>query len=216
MDGGTLRSKVVCNFFGAVAAYLQLNRLSGSYVEFGSHTLSTARMALNTLGQHNIPAPATHFFLFDTFSGMPTPTGLDRQRIWRAGMNATSLSSAKKLLKRDQYRLTLVQGLFEDTLPTFEHAALLPIAVAYVDCDYYESAKSVLDFLSPRLSHGSVLVFDDWDAYYADPARGERRAFDEFKRANLGRLSFEPFLRLATGGHSFIVHDEGLLGHPVE
>ncbi len=67
-------------FFRSVEAYLQLNRFSGSYLEFGSHTLNTARIALNTLGQHNIPAPVTHFFLFDTFAGMPTPTGVDQQR----------------------------------------------------------------------------------------------------------------------------------------
>jgi O-methyltransferase len=112
--------------------------------------------------------------------------------------------------------MTLVPGLYEDTLPHFDHTALLPVAVAYVDCDYHESAKSVLDFLSSRLSHGSVLVFDDWDAYYADPMRGERRAFDEFREASEGRLSFEPFLRIPTGGHSFIVHERGLLGQPVQ
>lgn len=200
------------DFFLGLQSYLQLNRVTGSYVEFGSHELNTARIALNTIGRHNLPTDITRFFLFDTFAGMPEPRGIDQQRIWRSGMNATGIEEAQRILGRDLYRTTLVPGLFQDSLVTFGHEELLPIAVAYVDCDYYESAKTVLDFLGPRLSHGSVLVFDDWDAYYADPQRGERKAFAEFAEQVSHRLSFTPFLRIASGGTSFVVHETAKIG----
>jgi len=202
-------------FFQSLSSYLQLNRITGSYLEFGSHELNTARIAMNTIGRHNLPIKVSRFFLFDTFAGMPAPTGVDEQRIWRAGMNSTGLSVARRTLRRDLYRTTLVPGLYSDTLATFGHPDVLPIAVAYVDCDYYRSAKDVLDFLGSRLSHGSVLVFDDWDAYYADPERGERRAFKEFEAQCAGHLTFTPFMRLASGGMSFVVHEQSKIGTAV-
>jgi hypothetical protein len=37
-----------------------------------------------------------------------------------------------------------------------------PICV--VDCDLYESARRVLEFVEPLLADGSILLFDDWNA----------------------------------------------------
>jgi hypothetical protein len=53
-----------------------------------------------------------------------------------------------------------------------------------VDCDLYESAKVVLDFMTPLLTAGSVLVFDDWFSFRGDPAFGEQRACAEWRAEN--------------------------------
>jgi asparagine synthase (glutamine-hydrolysing) len=69
-------------------------------------------------------------------------------------------------------RLHLHPGYFEDTL-TFrpdQH-----IALAHIDCDWYDSVKTCLERIYPALSPGGYLVLDDYYDY-----GGCRQATDEF------------------------------------
>jgi predicted O-methyltransferase YrrM len=72
---------------------------------------------------------------------------------------------------------------------------LLPrkAAVVYIDCDLYLSTVPVLRFIEDFLQPGTVIVFDDWNCFLADPNRGERRAWREFRAAS-PELQFEPFV----------------------
>jgi asparagine synthase (glutamine-hydrolysing) len=74
-------------------------------------------------------------------------------------------------LRRDQ--VALVKGLFEDALKISE-----PVAFAHVDCDWYDSVKVCLDRITPHLSPGGMIVFDDYSSY-----SGCKRAVDEFLNA---------------------------------
>ena len=56
------------------------------------------------------------------------------------------------------------------------------IAMCYIDCDYYSSTKEVFKFIKQYINHGMILVLDDWNCYYADPLRGQQKAFTEFKQ----------------------------------
>src|SRR5262249_5055368 len=51
-------------------------------------------------------------------------------------------------------------------------------AIVHVDCDLYESTVTVLDFITPFLTDGTVFVFYDWFYYQGHPRRGERGAFN--------------------------------------
>jgi asparagine synthase (glutamine-hydrolysing) len=64
----------------------------------------------------------------------------------------------------------LVRGLYEDTLTGDE-----PVALAHVDCDWYDSVNTCLTRLAPRLVPGGVLVIDDYEHW-----SGCRRAVDDF------------------------------------
>ena len=66
--------------------------------------------------------------------------------------------------------ITLVRGLFEDTLTGDK-----PVAVAHIDCDWYQSVKTCLLEIWPRLVRGGTLVIDDYFHW-----SGCRRAVDEF------------------------------------
>ena len=48
----------------------------------------------------------------------------------------------------------------------------------------YESTVEVLAFVQHMLVDGSILLFDDWNAFDMDANRGERRAFREFSERN--------------------------------
>jgi asparagine synthase (glutamine-hydrolysing) len=66
--------------------------------------------------------------------------------------------------------IQLVSGLFQDTL-----VPAAPIAVAHIDCDWYDSVKVCLERLWPAMSVGGTVVVDDYD-YWS----GCRQAVDEF------------------------------------
>ena len=64
-------------------------------------------------------------------------------------------------------------GLFEDTL----HPAA-PVALAHIDCDWYDSVQVCIQRIAPRLPVGGVIIFDDYSSY-----SGCRRAVDEWLAA---------------------------------
>ena len=195
-------------FFESAQYFLQVNRFDGLYMEFGCHEVNTFRMALNTLGSHHKPNKISKFIAFDSFEGMPEPKGIDRQKIWRKGMNFTSVEEFKRITKKDLYRVEVVKGFYSDTLKTYKFSKKNKIALAYIDCDYYSSTIEVLNFLSDKISHGTLIAFDDWNCYYGDPRRGQRKAFSEFKQILEKKFYFEKFRTIHTGGMSFICLDK--------
>lgn len=204
-------------WFWNAAHYLHANRLDGVYVEFGSHEANTFRMALNTLGNYTRwgKPHIQHFYAFDSFEGMPEPKGIDKQKIWRASMNITSEEKFKKTCVSDLHRITTVKGFYEDTLPKISWNHDSKIVLAYIDCDYYSSTVEVLKFLRDKLPHGAILAFDDWNCYYGDPKRGEKRAFSEFQEAVGREVHFEPFLPISFGGMSYIYLKKDSLGKDI-
>jgi hypothetical protein len=139
-------------------------------------------------------------YLFDTFRGMPPPTeedvfsaydGYSPLRHWRRrqrddGVNAWHYVRAEDVraaLLATGYpaeRVHLVEGRVEDTLPA---AAPQPIALLRLDTDWYRSTKHELETLYPRISHGGVVLIDDYGHY-----EGARRAVNEYLEETGERL----------------------------
>jgi len=74
----------------------------------------------------------------------------------------------------------LITGDFAETIPGMIPAQCSAAAVVHIDCDLYESARTVLEHIAPALQEGTVILFDDWFHYKANPGKGEQRAFREF------------------------------------
>jgi hypothetical protein len=70
-------------------------------------------------------------------------------------------------------QLEITQGLFEDALLISQ-----PVALAHVDCDWYDSVKICINRIYPQLSLGGLMIFDDYKSY-----SGCRRAVDEWLAA---------------------------------
>jgi hypothetical protein len=80
------------------------------------------------------------------------------------------------------------------------------IASATVDCDLYESAVPVFNFIEPLLQPGSVLYIDDlFVGNRGDPSRGLARAFVEFRARS--RWRFVRHLDIGWWGRSYIATD---------
>lgn len=108
---------------------------------------------------------------FDSFEGLPdswTPT-------YRRGTFSTGGS-----LPQVQAQVTLIQGLFHETLPRFlDNLPGENVAFVHMDCDLYSSTRTVLFALAPRIKPGTVIVFDEFCAIMPDD---EARAWREFCR----------------------------------
>ena len=191
--------------FLSIARFAHINRpIRGYYFEFGCHEANTMRMAW-THFRHLFDWT---FVAFDSFQGLPDPTPEDRSAIFTAGNLVTDEATFLSLCRRagmPPSRLRTVKGFYDKSLTSELRDQLLPTkaAVIYVDCDLYSSTVTVLDFIVPFLQEGTIIVFDDWNCFRANPNRGERRAWHEFLKAHPA-LRFEPFV--ATHEAASFVH----------
>lgn len=115
---------------------------------------------------------------FDSFKGLSAPSPTHDISFWKEGMYAASVEEVRANVHAlSRPRIKLVEGFFSESLKSIEATSLGDIAFARIDCDIYEPAKQCLEYLSNRLVHGSLLVFDDWTHDYEV---GEGRAFAEW------------------------------------
>jgi hypothetical protein len=180
---------------------------SGDYMEFGLFKGYSFWHAQQIARRMNFGS--MRFFGFDSFAGLPPPQGIDvtPAEDFYEGQYACSKAEVERNLTArgvDWDRTFLIEGYFDAslTLETRQRFAIERVAVALIDCDLYESTVQVLEFLAPIVDDGSILIFDDWNAFGADDGRGQRRAFREFLAAN-PRLSASPLFGYGHYGQVF-------------
>lgn len=184
------------NLFLSIARFCQINRpIHGYYLEFGCHEANTMRLAYDTF--HRLFDWT--YVAFDSFEGLPEIAEIDRQEIWQKGKLKTDERTFVDKVTRHgmpREKLITIKGFYNTSLTESLKSELLPTkaAVIYIDCDLYESAVPVLNFIKDFLQRGTVVVFDDWNCFYGDPNRGERRAFKEFRQREPALL-FEDFVQ---------------------
>ena len=135
-----------------------------------------------------------HYYLFDSFEGMPAPTEQDgaSAHAWFRGEMPHSYydncsadtSFAQAVMETTSKPFTLVKGWFNQTLPDFEIKA--PIAILRLDADWYDSIKICLEKFYPAMARGGLVLLDDyytWD--------GCSRAVHDFlsQRQSTARIS---------------------------
>ena len=155
------------------------NRAEGLWLEFGAGTGTTARV-LAAVRERCPPGPAgsapPQVITFDSWAGLPED--------WRPGFPAGSLAMPPPAGMPPS--VAVVTGLFADTLPAVLAAHPgAAVDLAHIDCDVYSSTRDVLNLLTPRLTRGSVLVFDEL-LWYAGCEDHEAKALYEWLQANPG------------------------------
>ncbi|HUQ53247.1 MAG TPA: class I SAM-dependent methyltransferase [Gammaproteobacteria bacterium] len=130
---------------------------------------------------------------FDSFEGLPATA--DRRDLgsvaggdWKAGQYRGSYEELNDYLA-DRYRnCRLHRGMFDQTLTPAFLATLRthkPILV-WIDCDYYTSARVVLERLIPYLPSGCVIYFDEYEFNFGSRFTGESRLVHEINRGEFG------------------------------
>ena len=176
--------------------YVVKNRIPGDFVECGvwrGGSMMTIALTLRALGE-----TSRDLYLYDTFTGMPAPSGHDKRYdgktashlIAVGGPNSrvlayASLEDVRANVGATGYpeeRIHYVQGRVEETIPA---TAPQRIAMLRLDTDWYESTLHELEHLYPRLERNGALIIDDYGHW-----RGSQQATDEY----LARLDPVPFL----------------------
>ena len=135
----------------------------GLILEFGVSVGSS----IKAIAQHR---PDYTIYGFDTFTGLPDSWGP-----YKPGAYTTN-----GVLPEVPANVTLVPGLYTDTLPVFTKST---VSFIHIDCDSYMATKTVFDELGEYIVPGTVIVFDefidpDWDE------KQEYHAFMEFIEAS--------------------------------
>ena len=170
--------------------HVSKSHIPGDIVECGvwrGGSVMIAAILLKKLGD-----TSRSIYLYDTFTGMSKPGGVDATRydgakaldMWKfhhvngkVAWCDASLEDVRRNVFDTGYpknRFVFVEGKVEDTMPRTEPKR---IALLRLDTDWYTSTYHELVHLYPRLSPGGVLIIDDYGHW-----EGCRRAVDQYFR----------------------------------
>lgn len=196
---------------GIERAFVHARRMGtldrGDYYEFGLFKGYSFWFAQRTACRHD--AGTMRFFGFDSFDGLPDVGGPDEtaKGDFYRGQYACAYDTVRAALDHagvDWARTTLVRGFFDESLtPALrtDHR-MRSVAVALIDCDLYASTVEVLRFIDPLIEEGSILIFDDWNCFDADDAKGQRKAFAELRERRRD-LEAAPLFAYGSWGQAF-------------
>ncbi len=107
-------------------------------------------------------------------------------------------------------KVVIVSGSYEVSLgeekdKTRELLGPTKAALVHIDCDVEVPAKLALDFVTPYLQQGTLLLFDEYDLNGADNKKGERAALRAWLNEH-PEFDVEPYRCYHTAARSFIVH----------
>jgi O-methyltransferase len=185
------------DFFWKMSNFCFINRPIGDYyMEFGCCGAMTFRLAWDHF--HHL-FPTMKFIGFDSFEGFPDIQHIDKQEIWQKGKSKIEEEAFRTLVLQHgiaEDHFQTVKGFYEESLTKELQQSLLPkkAGLIYVDCDLYHSTVPVLRFIEPFLQHGTLIAFDEWNAFWGDPLKGEQKAFREFQEQNASAWRFIPII----------------------
>ncbi len=132
----------------------------GDIVEFGCYIGTTSLFIRRLLAQRNEPKT---FHVYDSFEGLPQKSREDLSPSG-ASFQAGKLAASKKQFIREFQKaglqLPIIHKSWFNELTTADVPA--PIAFAFLDGDFYESIKSSLKLVLPRMSQGGTIIIDDY------------------------------------------------------
>ena len=149
------------------------------------------------------------FFAFDSFEGLPALRGIDvESRDFVEGQYAYGSDEFRSSIASrgvDLTKIITVPGWFDQTCnsATISKFEMRRASIIHIDCDLYESTTTVLDFIRPLITDGTVLIFDDWFCFRGNPNLGEQRAFREWAES-LPDWTFVEYQKEGPWRNSFI------------
>lgn len=173
-----------------------------NYYEFGTGWGQTLSLYLKALkdASATLGTTATDYRLnlFDSFQGLPPTSDASdiNPGIWKEGSFSHPVEEIRAIVRKegldpDSKSLRYVKGFFEQSLTPELRVDLTanPPGIVTMDCDYYSSTRTVLEWLRPMLGTGTLFYFDDIWAFGGSPLHGERRAISEFNAVGEGILT---------------------------
>jgi len=102
--------------------------------------------------------PTARVFGFDSFEGL--------EEDWYGYRLPKGFFSTGGKLPKCLSNVTLIKGLFKETLPDFiKSINQEKIMILHMDADTYSPSKFVLNALAKNLTSGSIIIFDEYFGY---------------------------------------------------
>jgi O-methyltransferase len=128
------------------------------------------------------------YWLFDSFEGLPEakPVDGERARTWQKNEQhpgyfdncaADSSFAEAALLKSGVNNYHICEDWFENSLPNLDEG--LEISILRLDGDWYESTKTCLENMYPRVVPGGIVIIDDYYSW-----EGCRKAVHDYLSEN--------------------------------
>lgn len=191
-----------------IRALDRVKNLPGDVCEFGVAQGETSALIANEIRNQN-----KRLHLFDSFAGLPMPTEKDRllDDIYGLGrMDAyfQTMAFPEKLVTQrlvdigfPKNKLLIHKGFVEEVI---ELDGIVPelVSFAYVDFDFYEPIRVVLQYLHRVTKKGSIIIVDDYGFF----SEGAQLAVDEFlKEMNRDAHMYELDVPSTEIGHFAVV-----------
>ena len=177
---------------------IQETNIEGEFIETGC-ALGGSAIYIGKKKKQERP-----FRIFDVFEMIPPPTEKDgkdahqRFESIKSGqskgidgsdyygyednlLNKVKRHFATASLNPETNNIEFVRGLYEDALEVSG-----PVAMAHIDCDWYDSVMVCLNRITPHLSKGGYLIIDDYFDW-----SGCKSAVDDFLASS--DISFEKY-----------------------
>ena len=158
---------------------LRATNIDGHYLEFGVFTGGTIRFIARRINGRIIHG-------FDSFTGLP--------EAWSGFSLSRKAFDVGGQLPRVPSNVRLHKGYFEESLPKWMVQNPGPVAFIHLDCDLYSSTKTIFTLLAPRLTPGTIILFDEY-FNYPNWERHEFKAFQEFVTAYAIKYTYLAFAR---------------------
>lgn len=120
----------------------------GANLEFGVFSGTT----INALASHR---PDLHFDGFDSFTGLPEDWDMGDKHV------KADAFDRKGVLPEVEKNVTLWEGWFDETIPTWLGSGIEDISYLHVDCDIYSSTKTIFENLNLLIKPGTIIRFDE-------------------------------------------------------
>lgn len=191
--------------------YRRIVDIPGVICEFGVQWGGTMAQLINLRGMYEPFNHSRTIFGFDTFEGFPEVDEKDGgfSDIGDYAITRNYEETLEEILSLHESfspishvkKFELVKGDASFTIDTWlENNPHAIVAMAIFDMDVYRPTRFVLEKLLPRLTKGSVLVFDELSCPHFP---GETRALDEvlgINKLSLRRFPHQPFCAWAVFG----------------
>lgn len=192
--------------------FVRHNGVKGDYFEFGVYAGATFQYAYHAARARGLQD--MRFHALDSFEGFSEPKGHDDIGHVVKGGRFCSEPQFLENVRRSGVplsKVTTTKGWFSETLAgtkaieTNERLGDAKIALVWLDADLYEPTLAALNFLTPRLQDGTVMMLDNWFLFKGHPGRGERKALAEWQKKN-PKITLTHFYNFSWHGASFIVN----------
>lgn len=191
--------------------YRKILGTTGVICEFGVHWGGTIATLCNLRGIYEPYNYSRTIFGFDTFSGFPDVDARDGGLVQKGDYSTTrnyEEELSEILALQESFspishvrKFQLVKGDVALSLPRWlEENPHAVVAMAAFDMDIYKPTKTALELILPRLTKGSLLVFDELNCRFFP---GETQAVAEVLGLNnlrLQRFPHQPFCAFAEFG----------------